>query len=195
MYGGGSSTQESTRPLLRHAPPPQSRLPPHLMQGGPPPPPGVVIPPPPGGPDFYPYDDTTRMHDHHHHHHHGGPPTRGPKYPGVPPSSYSHDPRHGGMVVPRGGASQEVPVPYGYHGDYMHPHHPMHHEMGGMMGGDHSPSSSTPTEGTLNTRATTNEYESDLMYSSDTSLNTNTEDPPHLRGYSQSTHSQRHGYH
>ena len=97
--------------------------------------------------------------------------------------------RHGG-----GGASQEA---YGYHGDDLH-HHGMHHD----MGGDRSPSSSTPTEETLNTRALTNEYEeSDLYSSDDTSINTRTESQqehhhPHMGGFSQpGGHSQRHGYH
>ncbi len=187
MYGG-ASTQESTRPLLRHAhlPHPQSRMPPqHMMQ------------PPP---DFYqPYADVpgdVRMHEHQ---------PRVPKYAPAPsdlPMYATHDlppsrdlpmaARHRG-----GGASQEA---YSYHGDFMH-HHAMHHE----MGGDHSPSSSTPTEETLNTRALTNEYdESDLMYSSsdDTSINTRSESQqehhhPHMVGsFSQSGgHSQRHGYH
>lgn len=129
-------------------------------------------------PEFYPHD------------YHGGG-ARTPKYAGLPMYPVHDMPR--GHPIGRhvgGGGSQEVPMPYGYQTDFMH-HHPMHRE----MGGDHSPSSSTPTEGTLNTRATTNEYESDT-YSSDTSINTNTEsDPPHLRGFSQSGHSQRHGYH
>jgi protocadherin Fat 4 len=163
MYG--ASTQESTRPLLRHAHP-QSRIPTHHMLQG--------------APEFYPYEDAPAdVHIHDPNMKYGQPMYPAHDIPGGHPMA-----RHGG------GASQEVPIPYSYHGrDFMH-HPSMHHEMGVV---DHSPSSSsTPTEGTLNTRAMTNEYdESDLMYSSDTSINTNTEDPPHIRDrYSQQNHSQ-----
>ena len=183
MYG--ASTQESTRPLLRHAHPhSQSRMAPHHMMQ-------------PTG--YSSYENSPAEVRHHGVRDpqlsYGGPPAGMPIYPPMTrhgggasqevPGPYAPMARHGG------GASQEVPGPYGYHAEFMH-RHPMHHEMGGV---DHSPSSSsTPTEGTLNTRAMTNEYESDInIYSSDTSINTNTEsDPPHLRGprFSQSGHSQ-----
>ena len=175
MYGTGSTQESVSRgPLLRHTHQPphqQTRIPPqHIMQPG-------------GHPDFYPFEESPRLHGNARVLPKYGPSAGLPMYPAhnnIPRGHRRHDGPAGG-----GGASQEA---YGY-GDYLHHHHPMH------LGGNHSPSSSTPTEGTLNTRATTNDYESDLMYSSDTSLNTNTEDPPHLRGFSQSGHSQRHGYH
>ena len=203
MSGYGTATQESTQPLLRH---PhhhmhhqQQR---HIMQQQ---------------PDFY-YDDRgqdMRLHDDHHIMR--GPP---PNYSGPSaglPSYSTHDIQHHpmsrhpgvGMGVPSiRGASQEVPPIYSYqHEDFMH--HPIHHDMG--TAGTHSPSS-TPTEEALNTR---NEYESDIMYSSDTSLNTNTESeqirqqqlhqqirgPPRgfsqssQRGFSQTSASQRHAFH
>ena len=171
MYG--ASTQESTRPLLRHNPHthhPQSRIPQHLLQL----------------PEYYgTYDEMVPDHEHH--------AARVPKYSssnGLPMHS-SHDlPRGHHPNVGRHGMNipEEVPM-YGYHGDFMH--HPMHHEIEGTDSG----SSSTPTEGTMTTRALTNDYESDdITYSSDTSINTNTEsDHPQMRAFSQ--RSQRHPYH
>lgn len=176
MYGG--LTQESTRGL------PRQQLPPPHSQ--------------PRLPHYY-YDPGEVPEDVHLHSEHRMPKGTGPKYMAAAPSTgipmYHHDiPR--GMPRHVSSASQEAPPPMhygGYSGDFMH-HHVMPHE----MGGNHS-SSSTPTEGTLTTRALTNEYdESDVIYSSDTSINTNTESEPphpHLRGpFSQSNHSQRH-YH
>ena len=171
MYG--ASTQESTRPLLRHThhPGPQSRfpLPQHVLQ------------PPP---DYYNYNsmgEDVRLHEH--------MIPRVPTYGPPSASGYSHPREHHPMVRHAGEHSQEAPGlgPYSYCGDYIHRD----------MGVDHSPSSSTPTEETLTTRALTNEYESDIMYSSDTSINTNTDPlPPHrVIGFSQSGHGQRHGYH
>jgi len=194
MYGGG--TQDSSQPLLRHG-----RHPLHHHQHHP-------MAPPPQQPQYY-YDDRSQdMRMHEHHHMMREPPSN---YTG-PPTGYSphniphHAPmgRHPGGPSIRGGASQEVPPMYDYHHDSYHIHHPLH-DLGTGMG--HSPSS-TPTEEALNTR---NEYESDLISSSDPSLNTNTESEQFRqmrgptkgfsqssasqRGFSQSNISQRHAYH
>ena len=185
MYGGG--TQDSSQPLLRHG-----RHPLHHQQH--------TMAPPPQQTDFY-YDDRSqdmRFNDHHHMmreppSNYTGPPAGMPSYSS---NIQHHVPigRHPGGPSIRGGASQEVPPMYDYHHDSYHIHHPLH-DLGTGMG--HSPSS-TPTEEALNTR---NEYESDLIYSSDTSLNTNTESEQfrQLRGptkaFSQSSASQRHPYH
>ena len=163
-YGAGG-TQDSSHPLLRD----NRRLmhhQHHMVQQQ---------------PDFY-YDSRgqdTRLHEHHMMR--GPPPNYSASSSTGLPTYSSHDlqqhhpmSRHsasgGGMGVPpvMRGASQEVPPMYDYHHDNYF-HHPLHHDMG--TAGTHSPSS-TPTEEALNTR---NEYESDILFSSDTSLNTNTE--------------------
>lgn len=191
-YQGGGSNQESTQSLLRHT----HHHPHHLHH-----PQELPLPHQQTEAEFY-YDDTEQVQLHDHRNMRGLPHdySSSSRLPSYPP----HDiPRHlpmgrhpgggvgnviGGEV---GGSSQEVPPimgGYGYHGDYMH--HPMHLEMGT---GTHSPSS-TPTEEALNTRALTNEYESDIMYSSDTSLNTNTEsDQPRQQQLLQHPHQQMRG--